>query len=1569
MFFQTANKYTYSDEVVDFYVKDLDITVTAYVLEDSPPLVSLGKIIEDHDADYSWSKKKGAVIRINDRAIQCSVKQRCPFIAISLGFPGLGSGKGTPVPAPASSEVPVPSIVPPKPMKLKRRKKKVSIHDLAAKEGSGTLVPPPPDPGALAPKDSPLLRELRKKRTHIRSRVISSKFNCHNLFTHFPKCGECPVCQATKTTRARCPIKGNAKPTDLPEPKKFGDRISLDHAVLNEEDGHYNQLGESPKFALVIQDAFTKWLESDPCPTKTADKIVLQVQRFLGPGCKALHAYSDNAKEIIKAMEDMGIVHDTSTPHRSETNGVIERAVRRVKEGTSACLVQSGLNEEWWDRATKCYCFLRNVVDLLIDGQTAWMKRFGVDFDGPTIPFGAEVLYKPSSNEDAKRIHRFGNKLLSGIFVGYACHAGGGWTGDFYIIDQEEIDTAENRSDVYVKRIKAGEVHLVKDKDSFVFPMVQYKLNQPGGRPPYTRKRRTPAVSELVPVAEQPSSPLIVPQEPSSSSSKPSSMPGEDGHENSLKPDDDGATPQAEPSSSSHAPAPGELSPEEQDSWSINESAVIRVHRQPRTTLYVPDTKDFPIPIKYIDVLRTTWTNLDEAPLRYFKDIWTEVKDQDLKVPWTGRTVFYLRRSKPPMGKMWAGDKLVDAKATTRPPYIDSRVWCYNISNPLRKEIAKEYEDLRPLVEVARSAAGISEFLDSEDVYAEKIIESARKKYSLPTAPAMPTLRVYDESQFEIPNSPFSPGDSQIHGVGFVSLTGSLFRTVNSDGKYNDYDVLLDGTASTACYSGSSVRSSSCETLDSQSSTEPVHFRYHQDSCDVHTGETLPQGDVIAEWFAMVHLPIPMKKAQSIPKARAAVNKEWDALASLPAWDVSKVKPKSQVIAEARKANKPVHFGSLMDLCHEKGAEFNRPAHEKIYKGRVVFRGDQVRDETGFYAVFTEQSASASHMAAIKFMDFIGRVPGNDSEDSDAVKAYTQVRLDSLSNLLGEKVQADTWITLPRERRPKSWDAIDNPVCPLLRNLYGHPLAGIIWEKHCQKAILQAGFEKIPSWECLFVHREKCLFLSVYVDDFRMAGKKENLSPMWKVLRKHLELEEAVPSVSNTYLGCNQRNVSTDDAIVKEKHEMFSRLVNPINGPTLDEDKKEAQNSFVDSQILQDATSSSSNKGVLSPKNKPSKASVNKGESPSPLAKVLFTRSQALASLVPRQGSYTGPIKSWVYDMKEHTEQCVERYVELAHVPVSKLQKRTTPCIDDHQLSAADSTTKGTLEPIASRVVLKILYTARLGRPDALWSVNTLARKVTKWNKGCDKRLHRLIEYLKTTKDWVQLCFVGDHPKDCWLALFVDASFAGDLEDSKSTNGAYLCIVGPRTFVPVTWVCKRQTAVSHSSTEAEVISLDAALRMEGLPSLMLWELIMTVFDPSLRETLVSPSPPNTRYRKGARSALLSQISDVGNLDYVPCTIPKSLGIGKLVIFEDNDAVIKQTIKGRSPNMRHIARTHRVDLDWLWERIREDPGVYIKYVGTKEQIADIFTKGSFTAEQWGKLCRLAQIGDVSTLTKR
>ena len=180
-----------------------------------------------------------------------------------------------------------------------------------------------------------------------------------------------------------------------------------------------------------------------------------------------------------------------------------------------------------------------------------------------------------------------------------------------------------------------------------------------------------------------------------------------------------------------------------------------------------------------------------------------------------------------------------------------------------------------------------------------------------------------------------------------------------------------------------------------------------------------------------------------------------------------------------------------------------------------------------------------------------------------------------------------------------------------------------------------------------------------------------------------------------------------------------------------------------------------------------------------------------------------------------------------------------------------------------------------------------------------------------------------------------------------------LLIMGPNTFVPVSWFVKKQGAISHSSSEAEVIGLDAAVRMEGIPSLALWETVLQVFHPEVVKTKVRASTNQPK------AELIYQI--LADVDYVPPSVPPSLGIAHLYVMEDNEAVIKMTIKGRSPNMRHVVRTQRVDLDWLFERIREDPGVHMRYINTKKQLGDFLTKGSFTSAEWQKLCDLANIG--------
>ena len=152
----------------------------------------------------------------------------------------------------------------------------------------------------------------------------------------------------------------------------------------------------------------------------------------------------------------------------------------------------------------------------------------------------------------------------------------------------------------------------------------------------------------------------------------------------------------------------------------------------------------------------------------------------------------------------------------------------------------------------------------------------------------------------------------------------------------------------------------------------------------------------------------------------------------------------------------------------------------------------------------------------------------------------------------------------------------------------------------------------------------------------------------------------------------------------------------------------------------------------------------------------------------------------------------------------------------------------GELSQVYSQIVLKCIYFARIGRPEILWSVNKLARSITKWTKACDKRLNRLISYIHHTCEYKQYCYVGNTAKQCRLGLFQDSDFARDLEDSKSSSGGTLCIFESHTFVPISWMCKKQTAVSDSSTESEIISLDAELRLDGLPALELWDLIVSV---------------------------------------------------------------------------------------------------------------------------------------------
>ena len=304
----------------------------------------------------------------------------------------------------------------------------------------------------------------------------------------------------------------------------------------------------------------------------------------------------------------------------------------------------------------------------------------------------------------------------------------------------------------------------------------------------------------------------------------------------------------------------------------------------------------------------------------------------------------------------------------------------------------------------------------------------------------------------------------------------------------------------------------------------------------------------------------------------------------------------------------------------------------KKYKGRVVLRSDIVKDDSGSYAVFSEQRSSASQMTAAKVMDIIPRLPGCSGQAADAVSACTQVKMEDAPKLWKNPKSEcpDIWIRLPRHKWPKSWSSMEeDPVVPLGRNLYGHPLARLLWEKQFEEILLKYGWEKVSNWESLFVHREKGYsYLCMW------------MTSNWLEKNKIL-IQSRISAGATEKLPCSEN----------------------------------LRNS------------------------------------------------------------------SWTYDMERHAEKCVERYCELANKTTQQLYKVSTPCIDDHHFKEEEMKSAGELSKVCSQIVLKCLYSARIGRPDILLSVNKLARSITKWTKACDKRLSRLISYIHHTKEkTVLLC-------------------------------------------------------------------------------------------------------------------------------------------------------------------------------------------------------------------------------------
>ncbi len=255
------------------------------------------------------------------------------------------------------------------------------------------------------------------------------------------------------------------------------------------------------------------------------------------------------------------------------------------------------------------------------------------------------------------------------------------------------------------------------------------------------------------------------------------------------------------------------------------------------------------------------------------------------------------------------------------------------------------------------------------------------------------------------------------------------------------------------------------------------------------------------------------------------------------------------------------------------------------------------------------------------------------------------------------------------------------------------------------------------------------------------------------------------------------------------------------------------------------------------------------------------------------------------------------------------------PCGGDSAVLTKPSI-KGRLAEHAACILMQCLYGARMARFDLLRAITSLACQLTRWTPECDRKLHRLMCYIHSSKHLRMFGYVGNNLEEVQPHLFADADFAGCATTQRFTSGLHLCIRGTKICFPIAGQSKRQGCVSHSMPEAEIVAADFGLRLSGLPALDLWHV------------LLPHKPP-------------------------------------LYFHEDNQAMIHVINTGRNPTMRYLLRTHRVSVSWLHE-VFKGADIVLMYEDSSKQAADIYTKGFDDKAKWEQVCGLINVIDLKLM---
>ena len=1188
-----------------------------------------------------------------------------------------------------------------------------------------------------------------------------------HMMTHKPFNPYCRACVEGKSQRKQKRKGGLVEQEN--QPTVFGEQTTGDHLINrrkggklvdpddNEDDQWSNDLPKASS-AAVLFDRGTGWLTCVPQATKSAEDTVKAMQQFAGQN-EIKSFYADNAPELTNAAKSLSWPMPTATPGIPATNGLAERFVRASKEGTRCNLQQSGLHKTWWRFAAPAFCFAHNT-----EGENSpYLKRYDVDCNHMRIPFGALVDYMPTPVAD--KPDPFESKTRPGIFLHPHAQPGGIWSGDYIIADFEVFRSNPNAEPKDVRIHRTKEVIPLNHLGPLKFPLAEYRESC---------KR----IGETAQVFEPPPTPETGAVSSDADGTHPDDKRGQGGQTvtgrvvrkytgSSRPPDiDPDVWMRFSPPDKRKAIAEYLETLENKSTSSSSGDARPAVPGIEIDTDYLDDFED-----EFDDFtdVKTTVSNRPAVPMRIVAFSYGMRGDDDF--------VSSLIRQDPRTIKEFnlSGIKEVSdeiKQAISHPGVL------VIFSNGKKK--VSEFSLPRTLTTLWAKIATVVDGYGGTiavrlpngcEAWNLQSIASLVSGYHLETGHSK-SLR---------PNVVFT---NNVHWL----------RSLNYYECRDDrYEALHCCLAQSQCHKEqlaalSYIRDSKFASpaapvivVGNDAPRMPVSYE-----CKTTHREREPEV-LLVPYNCAVARKVTRREVEAEPKAKLAVDGEWTKLAEMPhpdgrgkgVWEEKGVEEASAVRKKAQAKGETVHFGTIAELCYEKGSELDDGDPLKKYKGRHVFLGDNVKDQDFQWAEFEHLGSAPASLEASLFIDAFSLQQGYEGTTSDAESAYTQQFLGG-----GRDKGTKTYVRIPKHRWPAWWHSkFRDPVVPLILALYGHVDAGGYWEEFCEKHVLANGFVKVENWPSCYWNKESQAALLVYVDDFKLACPKQHSKKIWDGIRKGIKMSD--PEPFDRFLGCYL--------------ERFQ----------------------VPSSQLSD---------ILS------------------LHPTLHSRDEPQVDFVNKDP--TRKVTGYRYNMEQYLDKSVDKYCSVANVSRKSLRRVTTPFLNegleprnggppagngggskssgkqdaDSDAETVDTTTGGSLNKVACSIIMTIMFVARWARVDLLRAVGHLSTSLHYWNEGCDKKLLRLMSYVNCTLGHRQVGFIGDSLVECELAVYADANFA-ERSDSKSTTGGFVALMGAHTFYPLGRLSKKQGSVSHSTVEAELVSLDTTIRCLGIP---LFDLIETL---------------------------------------------------------------------------------------------------------------------------------------------